>query len=97
MTGRATAALDFTVMQDGQEVPILAANTVGAYFAEHASDAELCEYFVAVEWLHTVPIAQAVKELGMFGNQNTVCRPTASKWRWTIERLKTRFENFDKS
>lgn len=95
--GRATAALDFTVMQDGQEVPILAASTVGTYFAEHANDAELCEYFVAVEWLHTMPVAQAVKELGMFGNQNTVCRPTASKWRWTIERLKARFENFDKS
>jgi hypothetical protein len=39
-----------------------------------------------------VPIEQAIKEVGLFGNQNTVCRPTTPKWRWTIERLKERFQ-----
>lgn len=46
------------------------------------------EYIVKVEWQKTVRLPQAVKELGFFGNQNTVCRPTVSKWQFTIERLK---------
>jgi len=48
---------------------------------------------VWVEWLQTVPVEQAIKEVGLFGNQNTVCRPTTPKWRWTIERLKVRLLN----
>ncbi|SKB26201.1 hypothetical protein [Sphingopyxis flava] len=49
------------------------------------------EYFVSVKWLHTVPLADAVNEIGMFGNQNTVCKPTTPKWRTTVERLKERW------
>ena len=37
----------------------------------------------------------ATIEPGLFGNQNTVCRPTARKWRSTVERLKQRFPDFD--
>jgi hypothetical protein len=33
----------------------------------------------------------AVREVGMFGNQNTVCKPTTPKWRSTVERLKQHF------
>jgi hypothetical protein len=39
-------------------------------------------------------MVQAFKEIGLFGNQNTVCKPTAQKWRSTVERLKERFPNF---
>jgi hypothetical protein len=60
-----------------------------------ADDPEQSEYFVAVRWLDTVPISKAVNEIGMFGNQNTVCKPTTPKWRWTIERLKTYFPNWE--
>lgn len=49
------------------------------------------EYFVPVEWLHTVPLHEAAKEKGFFGNQNTVAKPTAEKWAHTVERLKIRF------
>ena len=31
---------------------------------------------------------EAVQEIGLFGNQNTVCKPTTPKWRSTVERLK---------
>jgi hypothetical protein len=55
------------------------------------NDPEHCEYFVAVEWIQTVPLDQAVQEVGMFGNQNTVCKPTTPKWRSTVERLKQHF------
>jgi hypothetical protein len=39
---------------------------------------------------------KAVQELGLFGNQNTVCRPTTDKWRTTVERLKTIVPQFDR-
>ena len=60
----------------------------GNYHREHVDDPERCDYFVPVKWLHTVPVEKAVKEIGLFGNQNTVCRPTTPKWRLTVERLK---------
>ena len=31
---------------------------------------------------------QAFSEVGLFGNQNTVCKPTAPKWSHTVNRLK---------
>ena len=58
-------------------------------------DAERGEYFVPVEWLATVGLNDAVKRPGMFGNQNTVCRPRAPKWRATVEELKEAFSNVD--
>lgn len=64
------------------------------YHREFADDPDRCEYFVPVQWLQTIPIEQAVQELGMFGNQNSVCKPTAQKWRTTVERLKQHFPNF---
>lgn len=64
-------------------------------YQKHANDPEKAEYFVKVDWLDTVPADKAIKELGLFGNQNTVCQPTASKWRHTIERLKTHFTKWN--
>jgi hypothetical protein len=55
------------------------------------------EYFVPIRWLQTVPLEKAVQEVGLFGNQNTVCKPTTPKWRFTVERLKEKFPNFDQS
>ncbi|BAM06288.1 PDDEXK family nuclease [Leptospirillum ferrooxidans] len=49
------------------------------------------EYLVGVDWIKTVPLAEAVKEKGFFGNQNSVARPTDPKWNNTIERLRQRF------
>ncbi|OUM29385.1 hypothetical protein B8W72_18550 [Pseudomonas putida] len=42
-------------------------------------------------WLRSVPVGHTVSEIGMFGNQNTVCGLGTPKWRSTIERLKERF------
>jgi hypothetical protein len=41
---------------------------------------------VRVKWLHAVDAAKAFKEVGLFGNQNTVCQPLAAKWRHKVER-----------
>lgn len=62
---------------------------------KHMNDPELSEYFVRIKWLDTVPANEAVNEVGLFGNQNTVCEPTTPKWRHTVERLKTYFRKWD--
>ena len=59
------------------------------------NDPELAEYVVGVKWLESVPLEEAVRERGFFGNQNTVARPTTSKWQFTIERLKKLFHIID--
>jgi hypothetical protein len=68
----------------------------GTYHRELLDDAERCEYFVPVRWLQTVPLAQAVQEVGLFGIQHTVCKPTTPKWRSTVERLKEKFPDYNK-
>jgi len=40
-------------------------------------------------------LEKAIQEIGMFGNQNTVCKPTTPKWRTTVERLKEKFPMFN--
>ncbi|GGY35451.1 hypothetical protein GCM10011297_05730 [Bacterioplanes sanyensis] len=45
------------------------------------------EYAVPVKWLYTTELANAFSETGLFGNQNSVCKPTAAKWAHTIQRL----------
>ncbi|MFP4146340.1 MAG: hypothetical protein ACLFSI_01325 [Halorhodospira sp.] len=67
----------------------------GHYHRDHIDDPDKCEYFVAIEWAQTVPLEQAINEVGMFGNQNTVCAPKTPKWRHTVERLKEAFPNYD--
>lgn len=64
-------------------------------YRPHLDDPEKTEYFVRVQWLDTVPAAKAINEVGLFGNQNTVCQPLTPKWRHTVERLKTHFSKWD--
>ena len=51
------------------------------------------DYLARVTWERTVPRADAIHERGMFGNQNSVARPTAEKWNHTVDRLKVRLLN----
>ena len=67
----------------------------GERYRQHADDPDLAEYFVRVQWLDVREARQAINEVGLFGNQNTVCKPTAPKWRHTVERLKTRFTQWN--
>lgn len=83
VTGPRVAAKDFTI-NDQPALEVLH----GQYMRDVVEDPEKCEYFVPVQWDKTVPAAQAVQEVGMFGNQNTVCKPVTPKWRSTVERLK---------
>jgi hypothetical protein len=82
---------EFKINVDGVEHPALEILTGGAYHREFIDDPERMEYFVPVRWLHSVPLDSAVNEIGLFGNQNTVCKPTTPRWRTTVERLKERW------
>ncbi|MBN1458877.1 MAG: DUF91 domain-containing protein [Armatimonadetes bacterium] len=95
-TGRAQSAATFKVATPDGAAPILEVARGGGYHREFVDDADRCEYFVPIQWLQTVPLEQAVQEIGLFGNQNTVCKPTTPKWRSTVERLKEKFPAFDK-
>ena len=79
---------EFSVSSNGVSMPI---NEVELE-APSALDKEHNEHFVAVEWIKAVDLEQAVKERGFFGNQNTVAKPRASRWEFTVERLKSLWE-----
>ena len=96
VTGRAQPATTFQVETPAGQLPVLEVAKGGKYHSEFLNDPERCEYFVPVRWLQTVPLEKAVQEIGLFGNQNTVCKPTTPKWRYTVERLKEKFPDFDK-
>ena len=85
---------EFEVQTPESRRPALEVVSDAARYKTHAEDSDKAEYAVRVEWLDTKPEAEAVSEGGFFGNQNTVCRPTAAKWRHTIERLKAAFPNW---
>lgn len=75
--------------------PIREVATRSGFHQEFDQDPERCEYFVPVDWLETVPLEQGIKEVGLFGNQNSICKPTTPKWRSTVERLKQHFRQAD--
>lgn len=97
--GRVTEAVvpvkEFTVRTPQGERPGLEVLAHADLYNRNAHDFEKAEYFVRVAWLDTVPEDEAVNEVGLFGNQNTVCQPRTPKWRHTVERLRTHFANWD--
>ncbi|CAI1817812.1 Uncharacterised protein [Serratia fonticola] len=88
-------ANSFTInTEDGEKLAIDVLKHRELY-RQNADDPDKSEYFVPVKWLETRAEHEAVNEVGFFGNQNTVCKPTAPKWRHTIEKLKRYFRNWD--
>jgi len=67
----------------------------GHYHRNYANDPDRAEYLVPVQWNEAVPLASAFREVGRFGNQNTVCKPTTPQWRRTVERLKQHFPKWE--
>ncbi len=87
----------FTVPTDEGDKLAMDVIRDGERYRMEAADPDQAEYFVRIEWLQTIGSNEALNEVGLFGNQNTVCRPTTPKWRHTVERLKMRFPNWKKS
>lgn len=92
VTEAAQPASTFTVRTEAGEQLAMDVLKHGEHYRKTADDPDRSEYFVRVKWLDAVPAAQAFNELGLFGNQNTVCQPTTPKWRHTVERLKSVFK-----
>jgi len=93
VTGNAILASDFYVLVDNEEKRFMdIENLQSEYHRKHLDDPEMCEYFVPMKWMKTVSTKDAIREIGLFGNQHTICRPTVAKWRHTIDRLKTKFK-----
>lgn len=95
VAGRPQPAYTFQVTTQKGKIPALEALKEGDYHREFVTDPDRSEYFVPIRWLQTVPLEKAVNEIGLFGNQNTVCKPTTPKWRSTVERLKQHFPLFE--
>lgn len=91
----ASPVTEFAVQTTEGSRPVLDVIKNADGFRRNADDPDKAEYFVRVAWLDTVAEAKAVNEVGLFGNQNTVCQPLTPKWRHTVERLKTYFSKWD--
>ena len=76
---------EFCITQNGIRTPI----TQVTVQAPEMFDEKNGEHLVSVKWVKAVDLHGAVKERGFFGNQNTVAKPRAPKWHFTVERLKT--------
>jgi hypothetical protein len=87
VTGESVQASQAVFNVDGENRPMLDLDLLGNYFYS-PDDPSYAEYIVPVNWIKTFPENRAVKEIGFFGNQNTVCCPETSKWQYTVERLK---------
>jgi len=89
VTGPVVRADEFLVPVDGTEKPLPEASTRARYRSKPENESEdTAEYVVPVQWTHTVPAGKAFAETGLFGNQNSVCKPRTEKWGHTVSRLK---------
>jgi len=71
----------------GENVKMVDLSLRGNYLYS-VDDPDNAEYVVKIQWIKTVRASEAVKEFGFFGNQNSVCRPLADRWNFTVDRLK---------
>lgn len=87
---------------EGPAVPISSFRVQGHLFlslprsghydvAAGADGSASTEMAVPIRWIHTVPLNEAVKEKGFYGNQWTVVQSTQPKWQHTVDRLKSRW------
>ena len=85
-TGIRESTVEFTI----RGRPALEVLGNGRYLGHFTGDGDQMDYFVPIRWLDHVVIDHGANEVGLFGNQNTVCGPTTPKWRTTVGRLKVR-------
>ena len=87
VTEAAQPVTEFTVSVNGERRPLLDAPLKAPALTEYTQPDNM-EYAVRVEWIRTLPREQAVKEKGLFANQNSACKLRNS---FTLERLTERF------
>lgn len=60
---------------NGSERALIPTDVGALEMFTHSSDPEMAEYLVPIAWDKTLPIVDAVREKGFFGNQNSVYQP----------------------
>lgn len=63
-------------------------NELSGEYLYSLNEPDNAEFLVPVKWIKTISEDEAIREVGFFGNQNSVCRPTAIRWQDTVNRLK---------
>ncbi|WP_275286089.1 endonuclease NucS domain-containing protein [Halomonas elongata] len=101
VTGERCRGDHFTVQTDQGSTRLQDLTTADEYPHLHQAidedDEDAAEYLVPVRWITSFPASQAFSEVGLFGNQNTVCKPTTPKWEHTVTRLKQAWRISDSS
>ena len=87
VTETVAQAKDVEFIKDGKAITFSDFPNAEDYLYK-SDDPDNAEYVVKVQWLYTVPESKAVKEAGLFANQNSVCKPKSLKWDNTVARLK---------
>ncbi|MGK7222137.1 hypothetical protein ACSNO4_05005 [Kocuria flava] len=83
-TGPARRFEEALVTAGGQQLRLADQPLQGTYrHADEVTD-DNAEYVVPVEWIKTLPAAQAINEKGLFGNQNSACK---LRQQFTLDRL----------
>ncbi len=83
---------EFLVQTEAGPKPYLEISKVGAALREQSLDPDKAEWFVPIRWIKTVHESNAVREIGLFGNQNSAAKPKSAGWADTVARLKTAFD-----
>lgn len=86
---------NFSVETEDGERPYLELSEVREGLEEWLAKPGKEEQFVKVRWLATRPDSEAIREPGLFGNQNSVAKPTTEAWISTVQRLKQAFDIVD--
>jgi hypothetical protein len=91
VTGEPVIAADFLVETPDGPMKYLDVGSIHADIRADAHDPVRADRFVPIKWLATVPLTKAVREAGLFGNQNSAAQPTTPLWPETVKRLKLAF------
>ncbi len=87
--GAALPASEFALEVDGASRSLAGVPGMERYLNSATPEEEA--WFVPVKWIATVPVEKAYREVGFFGNQNTVAKPKSEKWEHTVAVLKKKF------
>ncbi len=74
VTGEAARFDDALVTAGGQLQKLSGLQLAGTYHHTANDDEETAEYVVPVDWINTRPREQAIRQKGLFANQNSACK-----------------------
>jgi hypothetical protein len=88
--GEPVDARDFAV-QTEQDARLSDVGHVHPQMRAAADDPERTDKFVPIRWIKTVDESRAIRQNGLFGNQNSAAKPVSASWPATVARLKAAF------